>query len=1112
LPAEYVHLHVHSHFSLLDGCASPARLVRAAKRLGMRAIALTDHGVLHGVVQFETAAREEEIKPLIGCEVYVAPEGLSRGERSGGREATYHLTLIAEDFQGYQNLSRLSSLGFLQGFYYRPRVDRELLARHSQGLIALSGCLAGEIPSRILAGDDQGAREAAAWCLETFGRGRFFLELMDHGLKEQAVVNRGLIQLHKKLGIPLVATNDVHYLSAADAATQELLVGVQTGKRLDEPGRLRFQTDQLYLKSAEEMERAFGHIDGALANTVAIAERCQVQLGQRGYKLPRFEAGIDADRRLREEAFRGAIERYGEPLGRTVLERLEHELTVIRQMGFSDYFLIVWDLIRYARSRGIAVGPGRGSSASSLVAYALKITDVDPLAHGLLFERFLNPERISMPDIDIDFCFLRRPEVLEYVSRRYGEDRVAQIGTFGTLAARGAIRDVGRVLGLSYGDVDRVAKLIPPGLELAEAVEKEPALRELMEKDEQARELIEAGLRVEGKPRHLSVHAAGIVIAPEPLANVVPLCTTSDGTVITQYSGEDLEALGYLKMDLLGLRTLTVIDKALDLVERSHGARPDLERVSLDDPRVYETLSRGDAGGVFQLETGMFRELLKEVRPREFSDLVAILALGRPGPMAHLEEYLARRRGERPVVFPHPAAAPILAETYGIMLYQEQVMQLAMAVAGYTAGEADLLRRAMGKKKPEIMERERSRFVRSAVERGLSVGEAEAIFADIARFAEYGFAKSHSVAYALVAFKTAYLKVYYPAEFMAAQMNTVASASERLGRYVKECQRAGLVVKGPDINQSGVEFEVDAQGIRFGLAAVKHVGRGLAEAIVARRGARPYATLEEFCRRVAGPQLNRKAVESLIRAGAFDSLGPRSRHLERLERLFGNGQAWRGLEREGQVALFAVEEAPSPSARQAEELALEERLADELELLGAYLSTDPLEPYREVAELYTAPGGDADGAMQTTAGIVVAVRIVDARKGGKMAFVQLEDVQGSAVEVVVFPDLYQQLAPLAVGKALIVYGRVEADGDGLRLVASRARPLSGETVVIAVHREEALPLVQEALRAHPGDRPVILRLIGERVTARLAVPPRLWVDGTDTLREALNRVEGVSFL
>jgi len=1108
LAAEFVHLHVHSHFSLLDGCASPAELVHEAKRLGMKAIALTDHGALHGAVQFVNSAREAGIKPLVGCEVYVAPEGLGPGER-GGRESSYHLTLIAENDTGYRNLSRLSTYGFLHGFHYRPRVGREQLRECREGLIALSGCLAGEIPAKLLAGDYAGAKETAAWYAETFGKDRFYLELMDHGLREQEAVNRGLLRLHRELGLPVVATNDVHYVSRADAVTQDLLICVQTGKRLDEPGRLRIETDQLYLKPAVEMARAFGHIDGALANTLAIAERCQVVLERQGYQIPRFAEGEDAGRRLREEALRGATERFGDPLPEPVRERLEHELDIIQRMGFADYFLIVWDLVRFARSRGIAVGPGRGSAASSLVAYALRITDVDPLAHGLLFERFLNPERVTMPDIDIDFCFVRRPEVLEYAARRFGEDRVAQIGTFGTLAARAAVRDVGRVLGLPYGDVDRVAKLIPPGLSLGEAVEREPALARLMEEDPQAKALIDAGLKVEGKPRHLSVHAAGIVIAPVPLADGVPLCRTSDGTVITQYSGEDLEALGYLKMDLLGLRTLTVIDKALELIGRRPEGAPDLDGISLEDPQVYAALCRGDAGGVFQLETGMFRDLLKEVRPRGFSDLVAILALGRPGPMAHLGEYLARRRGERPVTYPHPAAEPFLAETYGIMLYQEQVMQLAMALAGYSAGEADLLRRAMGKKKPEIMEEERARFVAAAVRKGIPEEEAQAIFADVARFAEYGFAKSHSVAYALVAYKTAYLKVHYPAEFMAAQMSSVSAASERLGRYVRECQKAGLTVKGPDINESGVEFSVDGEAIRFGLAAVKHVGRAFAEAVVARRGQRPYASLDDLCRRLAGPQLNRKALESLIRAGALDSLGPRSAHLARLEQLAADGRLSRGAGDGDQVALFEDTAAAAGPESGQEELSPEERLTDELELLGTYLSIDPLEPFREIAEAYPAPVEGGSGPEPAVAGVVVAVRLAEARRGGTMAFVQIEDVHGSELEVILFPNLYRRLGALAVGKVLAAEGRVEEEG-GLRLVASEARLASGRPVVVSVERREALARVRGVLREHPGESPVILRLVGPGATARLALPPRFWVAGADALRAALNKVEGVS--
>lgn len=1110
---EFVHLHVHSHFSLLDGCASPKSLVREAKRQGMKALALTDHGALHGAVQFVRAAREEGIKPIIGCELYLA-EGTLDAVGGRAKEATFHLTALAMDQTGYRNLSILSSLGFLEGFYYRPRVDRDLLARHSQGLIILSGCLAAEVPTLLAAGDYEAAKARAAWYLETFGRERYFLELMDHDLDEQKRVNDGLLRLHRELGLELVATNDVHYLTPEDAAVQDVLVCVQTGKRLDDPDRLRFETDQLYLRSAQDMARRFGHIDGALANTLKIAERCSADLLEPTVRLPRFGEG-DADATLREQVFIGAVQRYGEPLPAAVVQRIEHELGVIRQMGFADYFLIVWDLVRFARSQGIAVGPGRGSSASSLVAYCLRITDVDPLEHGLLFERFLNPERVTMPDIDMDFCFVRRAEVLEYAINRYGKERVAQIGAFGTMAARAAVRDVGRAMGIPYGEVDKVAKLIPsgPGVHLREALESRAELREAAEADERTKVLLDTSLKVEGSPRHLTVHAAGIVISPEPLAWGAPLCTTSDGTVVTQFTGEDLESLGYLKMDLLGLRTLTVIDRALAMIQRREGRVINLDALPLDDPHVYAALSRGDAGGVFQLETGMFRSLLKEVQPRDFSDLVAILALGRPGPMIHLDEYLARRRGEKTVEFAHPALRPILSETYGIMLYQEQVMQAATALAGYSAGQADLLRRAMGKKKPEIMEAERERFLRSATARGVEEGLAARIFDDIAHFAEYGFAKSHSVAYALVAYRTAYLKVHFPVEFMAAQMSTVAAASERLGRYLQECRRTGIPVRGPDINASGVEFDVDRDGIRFGLSAIKHVGRALAQEIVAERVQRPFASFDDFCRRLAG-HLSRQALESLVRAGAFDAMGTRSALLEKLDEALGKGQSFRRRQDEGQIALFAEETAETVAvvdeAREDEKLSLAERLADEIELLGAFVSTDPLKPHQEVARAYPIPGPEDEGAQKIACGVVVGMAATQTRRGDAMAFLDVEDADGRVAEIVLFPNLYQQLAAVQVGDVLLVYGKVEADEEAVKIVAQRARILSEQPWVVTVERESALSAVRKAFSTHPGDTPVILRLKGAVTTARLLISPRLWVDGSEGLRDELNRVEGVA--
>lgn len=1085
---DFVHLHVHSHFSLLDGCTPPEGIPKTARALGQRAIALTDHGVLHGVVPFVRSAEALGVKPLLGCELYVAPRSrFERTPRTAGEGRGYHLTLLAESDRGFENLSLLSSRGFLEGYGDRPRVDKELLAAHSEGLIVLSGCLEAEIPTLLRRGEYEAARRAAGWFAEVFGEGRFFLELMDHGLEEEKRVNEGLIQLHRETGLPLVATNDAHYASASDAKVHELLLCVQAGKRLTDRDRPRLPSDQYYLKSAAEMERLFGSVEGALDNTVAIAERCSVTVDFSGRHLPRYDGAADSLALLRSEVLAGARRRYGSPLPERAAQRIAHELEVIEATGFADYFLIVWDLVRFAKERGIAVGPGRGSSASSVVAYALGITDVDPLAYGLLFERFLNPERVTMPDIDIDFCYERRWEVLEYAIERYGRERVAQIGTFGTFAARAALRDVGRLLGLPDATVDRVAKRVPPGpgATLAEAAAS-PSLRREMEEREEVKRLVETALRIEGTPRHLSVHAAGIVIGPWPLEAKAPLCRTPEGTTVTQYPGEDLEALGFLKMDLLGLRTLTVLSKAVALIHRNRGIELDLARLPLDDARVYAALSRGEAEGVFQLETGMFQSLLREVKPREFSDLVAILALGRPGPMARLDDYLRRRRGEVEAAYPLPAMEKILEETHGIMLYQEQVMQVAVEVAGYSAGQADLLRRAMGKKRPEIMAEERERFVEAAASRGVDAQVASGLFDEMARFAEYGFAKSHSVAYALLAYQTAYLKVHYPQEYLAAQMSSVMGTSGRVSRYLGECRRCGIPVFGPDVNASGAEFSVEDGAIRFGLAAVKNVGRALAEAICEEREKGAYRSLEEFCDRLGGPLLTRKALESLARVGAFDELGVgRAEALARIEALAPGGPSPR---RPGQEALFFGEELEERAT--ASELSLAERLSGEFELLGAYLSAHPLDPYREVFAPLTF-GRIRERGEGEVAGVVVALR-ESAAKGGTMAFAQIEDGEGRLGEAVIFPRAYERGGPLAHGRVVVLRGRLEAEDEAGPKLLVDSYAVVGEPMEVEVRSEDALRALHASLRKGWGTRPVVLVVVGERSVARLALPPRYW--------------------
>ena len=1094
MTGDFVHLHMHSEYSLLDGCAPVGSIPARAASLGMRAVALTDHGVMHGVVQFVKAARAAGVQPIIGCELYIRDDS-----QALSRDGALHLTVLAQDATGYANLCLLSTLGHLSERRGLPCVSKDQLIEHRRGLVVLSGCLAAEVPRLLAAGRYDDARRTAGWFLEWFGPERYYLELMDSDLPVQRRVNEGLLRLHRELGIDVVATRNVHYLTPEDASVQQLLHCIKEGRRLDDPDRLR-SSGRLYFASPAEMAAAFAAVPEALTNTVAVAERCTFALDFEARRLPAFPAAAEhggSAALLRSLVREGVLDRYGPSPSASVWARVEHELEIIEQTGFTDYFLIVWDLVRFARSAGIAVGPGRGSSASSVVAYALAITDVDPIAHGLLFERFLNPERVTMPDIDIDFCFERRHEVIEYAVKRYGADRVAQICTFGTLGARAAVRDVGRVLGVSPAEVDRVARLIPqgPGVTLDEALAQVPALAAEAGRGGDMSRVIALARKVEGLPRHLSVHAAGIVIAPEPLAATVPLCKSSDGAIVTQYSGEDLESLGFLKMDLLGLRTLTVMDKAVQLIARERGVVVDLGRLPLDDQAVYRMLRSGEAEGVFQLETGMFRSLLREVQPERFDDLIAILALGRPGPMARLSDYLRFRRGEAEAEYVHPALAPILAESCGVMLYQEQVMQIASAVAGYTAGEADLLRRAISKKMPEVMEDERRRFVEAAVTRGLAERAAAQLFDEIAHFAEYGFPKSHSAAYARVAYQTAYLKAHYPAEYMAALLSSVSGSTERTGRYLAECRRLGLDLAGPDVNESGVDFTVHRGKIRFGLAAVKYVGRALAEEIVARRASAPFRSLEDFCARMPSSALSRKAVESLIRVGAFASTGTtRKAALAALDRAL----AGRGLGGSGrrQFTLFADEPAP-PVGGGGEEFSLRQRLADEMELLGIYVTASPGDLYREVLAAYRLPEpGRANAAV--VGGVVLAVSEGREPEGRPFLWAALEDAAGKRCEVMLPVEDLREARELKPGAVVLVKGRLEEEGGAWKLLAQSARILEGDPVEIEVASADALARVRRMLTGEGGGRPVILAITGERTRARLLLPPRYWVRADDS--------------
>ncbi|MFS8640288.1 MAG: DNA polymerase III subunit alpha, partial [Symbiobacteriaceae bacterium] len=952
----FVHLHVHSEYSLLDGAARVGELAARAAELGMPALALTDHGVMYGAIDFYKACKQHGIKPIIGCEIYMARR--TRHDREPKvDDQSYHLLVLAQNERGYRNLIKIVSRAFSEGFYYKPRADRELLAEHSEGLIVTSGCIGSEIPRLLLEGNEEAALEAVRWYLDVFGD-RFYFEIQDHGLPEERKAYRKIVELAKRFDVPLVATNDVHYLRREDAAAHEVLLCIQTGKTLDDPNRMRFENDEFYLKSPQEMAEVFRELPEALTNTVRLAERCNIEFEFGRFLLPHYEVpeGHDAASYLRYLCETKLPERYPNADSQ-VRDRLNHELEIITRMGYPAYFLIVWDFVDFARRNGIAVGPGRGSAAGSLVAYVLGITDIDPLRYNLLFERFLNPERVTMPDIDIDFDDHRRDEVIDYVVRKYGRDRVAQIITFGRMLARAVIRDVGRVMGLPYGEVDKIAKMVPAqlGITLDQALESSPELKQAYEQQPVVRQLVDMARKLEGMPRHASVHAAGVVIGRDPLMEHVPLQRMQDGSTVTQFPMTTLEELGLLKMDFLGLRTLHVIQETEEIINTTgvrdvlaeeaagHGAaegggdavptprdgaaagaasggarssrRFSVRDIPLDDQATFEAISRGETAAMFQVESSGFTQMLRSLRPTSIEDLIAAVALFRPGPLGSgmVDDFIKRKHGEVPVEYLHPWLEPILKETYGTIVYQEQVMQIASVMAGFTLGQADLLRRAMGKKKPEEMQKQREKFVAGAREKGIDPELATRIFDLMEYFAGYGFNKSHSAAYGYLAYVTAYLKTHYPAPYMAATLSSVMSNSDRVAEYINECRRLGIPVLPPDINQSDERFTIvpdpGARGgyaIRFGLAAIKNVGHAAIESILeARRSHGPFRSLSDFCQRVDLRHVNRRALESLIKAGAFDCLGvPRARLLAGLEEVMARAQRVQKQRESGQVSLL----------------------------------------------------------------------------------------------------------------------------------------------------------------------------------------------------------------
>ena len=1084
----FTHLHVHTEYSLLDGFSRVKTLVKRAKEKGMTAVAITDHGCMFGAIDFYKAAKAEGIKPIIGCEVYTAPRKLTDKDPNYDKHQG-HLVLLAKDMVGYKNLIKIVSKSYVDGFYYKPRTDMDELKKHSQGLIALSACLAGDVPRAIMNGNYDKARKLAMEYREIFGNGNYYLEIQDHGLPEQKQVNTEVVRLSRELNIPLVATNDVHYVDKDDAKIQDILMCLQMQKTIDDENRMKFPSDEFYLKSREEMEQLFPELEEALDNTNEIAERCNVEFEFHKYHLPRYDVpeGYTTNGYFRELCQKGLVERYGEDCPEEYKERLEYELNTIENMGYVEYFLIVWDFINFAKQNNIMVGPGRGSAAGSIVAYTLKITDIDPMKYSLLFERFLNPERVSMPDIDIDFCYERREEVIDYVKRKYGEDHVAQIITFGTMGAKIAIRDVARVLNVSYNKADQIAKEIPfeLGMTIDKAMDSNPTLVELYESDAEAREVIDISKRLEGTLRHASTHAAGVVIARNPVDEYVPLYKHQD-SITTQFTMTTLEELGLLKMDFLGLRTLTVIRDALDLIElnrdiKGYTEHIDFSKMEYDDDEVFETLSQGNTLGVFQLESSGMRNFMKQLKPNSFEDIVAGISLFRPGPMDSIPTYIENKNNPEKVTYINDKLRPILEVTYGCLVYQEQVMQVVRDLAGYSYGRSDLVRRAMSKKKMDVMEEERQYFIHGkfddegnieipgCIRNGISEEDANKIFDDMIDFARYAFNKSHAAAYGVLAYETAYLKVHYPVEFMAALMTSIMGNSDKVVEYIRECNAIGIPVNPPDINKSFSKFSVEGDSIRFGLAAVKNVGVNIIENIVKEREENgEFKDFVDFAKRLDTKDTNKRVVESLIKCGAFDQISEnRATLMAGYESVLESISMDRKKNIQGQISLFdafsaQVDEAPemqlSTNLPVVREFSEKERLNMEKEVLGMYLSGHPLSEYKSELDRKTSINMKKINELKEDektymklrdrevimGGMVIAKRIMTTKRNEIMAFITLEDLYGT-IEVVVFPQTLKKFNILLNDDSIIlIKGAISIDDDEAKLIARDIKDINEE--------------------------------------------------------------------
>lgn len=1157
---EFTHLHVHTEYSLLDGSSKIKEIVAQAKKLGMDSLAITDHGVMYGVIDFYRACKAEGIRPVLGCEIYVAPG--SRFQKEGGvsDERYYHLVLLAENNKGYSNLMKIVSKGFTEGYYYKPRVDLEVLREYHEGIIALSACLAGEVASQIRRGFYEEGKAAALRLWDIFGEGNFFLELQDHGIPEQKTVNQALLRMSAETGIPLVATNDVHYTYAEDEKAHDILLCIQTQKKVSDTDRMRYDGGQYYLKSPEEMEELFPYAKEALRRTKEIADRCDVEIVFGEYKLPKYDVpeGYTAKEYLYLLCNEGFAERYPDA-DAALRERLEYELKIIEDMGFVDYFLIVWDFIKYSRDHGIAVGPGRGSGPGSIAAYCLGITDIDPIRYNLLFERFLNPERLTMPDFDIDFCFERRQEVIDYVVRKYGKEQVVQIVTFGTMAARLAIRDVGRAMDLPYAKVDSVAKQVPNelGITIEKALVQNPELRQMYETDEEVKELIDMSERLEGLPRHTSMHAAGVVISNAPVDEYVPLCRGADDVIVTQFTMTTLEELGLLKIDFLGLRTLTVIQDTVKLVNRDRSGADvlDIDAIDENDPKVYELISSGKTEGVFQLESTGMKNFMKELKPGNMEDIMAGISLYRPGPMDFIPKYVEGKHNPSSVVYDCKELEPILQPTYGCIIYQEQVMQIVRDLAGYSYGRSDLVRRAMAKKKASVMEKERRNFVygnaeegvKGCIANGISEQIANKIYDDMTDFAKYAFNKPHAACYAVVAYQTAYLKCYYPVEFMAALMTSVMDNTRKVSEYILTCRQMGIGILPPDINKGGARFTTEGNSIRFALAAIKGLGKPLIEAVMAERAENgEYATLKDFVERLSGKGINKRSLESFIKSGAFDCLkGNRRQMMQTYAAIMDSIVTDRRKSLSGQMSLFdfaAPEEKEDFGVRMPDvaEFDKSELLAFEKETLGIYLSGHPLDEYETMlAGSVTKVSSDFlseeeeemeelrvnDGETAVIGGIITGITRKTTRSNSMMAFVTIEDLLGS-VEVIIFPrDFEKYKQEIYEDNKVLIRGRVSVEEErAARLICSEIIPFQSMPREIWVRfpdKEAFLRQEQELyaiLNAFDGKDETVVYCVAEKAIKRLpkshatqaceALKNRLWeAFGKDSVKVVEKKLE-----